>query len=150
MKWISATGAPTHLTLLPATQTCEMFCLMKNPPLGLMSVRAIALAVTDEARANEFYGKTLGLPPAVEDGINYGFLLDKTILLLKPVPEWYGRPSDELNPRITLEVSDARETEQALSASGVTISDPIAVYDGHPVGAFLDSEGNKLWFCSKQ
>jgi len=55
-----------------------------------------------------------------------------------------------LNARITLEVEDARETEQALKSAGVTISDPIAVYDGHPVGAFLDSEGNKLWFCSKQ
>ena len=127
-----------------------MFYLMKNPPLGLMSVRAIALAVTDEARANEFYGKTLGLPPAIEDGVNYGFLLDETILLLKPVADWYGRPSDELNARITLEVESATETEKALLAAGVTISDPIADYGGHPVGAFLDSEGNKLWFCSKQ
>ncbi|MEO7098917.1 MAG: hypothetical protein ABI162_06115 [Luteolibacter sp.] len=32
---------------------------MKNPPLGLKSVKAIALAVTDEARAKEFYGKKL-------------------------------------------------------------------------------------------
>ncbi len=127
-----------------------MFLLMKNPPLGLKSVRAIALAVTDEARANEFYGKTLGLPPAIEDGVNYGFQLDQTLLLLKPMADWYGRPSDELNARITLEVEDARETEQALSAAGVTISDPIADYGGHPVGAFLDSEGNKIWFCSKQ
>ncbi|MES2922786.1 MAG: VOC family protein [Verrucomicrobiota bacterium] len=123
---------------------------MKNPPLGLKSVTAIALAVTDEARANEFYGKTLGLPPAIEDGVNYGFLLDQTILLLKPVADWYGRPSEELNARITLEVDDARETEQALRAAGVTLSDPVADYGGHPVGAFLDSEGNKLWFCSKQ
>ncbi len=127
-----------------------MFLLMKNPPLGLKSVTAIALAVTDEARANEFYGKTLGLPPAIEDGVNYGFLLDQTILLLKPVADWYGRPSEELNARITLEVDDARETEQALRAAGVTLSDPVADYGGHPVGAFLDSEGNKLWFCSKQ
>ena len=128
-----------------------MFLLMKNPPLGLKTVRAIALAVTDEARANEFYRKTLGLPPAIEDGVNYGgYLLDQTILLLKPIADWYGKPSDELNARVTLEVDDARETEQALRAAGVTISDPIEVYDGHPVGAFLDSEGNKLWFCSKQ
>ena len=123
---------------------------MKNPPLGLKSVKAIALAVNDEARAKEFYGKTLGLPPAVEDGVDYGFLLDQTILLLKPVADWYGKPSDELNARITLEVEDARETEQALSSAGVTISDPVAVYGSHPVGAFLDSEGNKIWFCSNE
>jgi catechol 2,3-dioxygenase-like lactoylglutathione lyase family enzyme len=123
---------------------------MKTPPLGLKSVRAIALAVTDEARAREFYGKTLGLPPAIEDDVDYGFLLDNTIMLLKSTADWYGKPSDELNARITLEVEDARETEQALRAAGVVISDPIAVYGGHPVGAFLDSEGNKLWFCSKK
>ena len=123
---------------------------MKNPPLGLKSVRAIALAVTDEARASEFYGKTLGLPPAMQDGGACGFLLDQTVLLLKPVADWYGKPSDALNARITLEAEDARETELALRAAGVTISDPIADYGGHPVGAFLDSEGNKLWFCSNR
>ncbi len=123
---------------------------MKNPPLGLKCVRAIALAVTDEKRANEFYGKTLGLPPVIEDGVNQGFLLDETVLLLKPAADWYGKPSGELNARITLEVENARETEQALRAAGVTISDPIADYGGHPVGAFLDSEGNKIWFCSSQ
>ena len=69
---------------------------------------------------------------------------------LAPVADWYGKPSDELNARVTLEVENARETEQALLSAGVTISDPIADYGGHPVGAFLDSEGNKIWFCSKQ
>ena len=127
-----------------------MFLIMKNPPLGLISVKALAVAVTDEPRAREFYGQTLGLPPAIEDGVSDGFLLDKTILILKPVDDWYGSPSAELNARVTLEVENARETEQALRAAGVTISDPVADYDGHPVGAFLDSEGNKIWFCSKR
>lgn len=114
----------------------------------MKSLRAVALAVTDETRAKAFYGETLRLPPASEDGVVRGFQLGETILLLKPVDQWYGRPSGELNARITLEVENARETEQALRDAGVTISDPIQVYDGHPVGAFLDSEGNKLWFCS--
>jgi hypothetical protein len=31
----------------------------------------------------------------------------------------------------------------------VTISDPVQLYEGkYWVGGFLDSEGNKLWFCS--
>ena len=123
---------------------------MKNPPLGLKRLRAVALAVTDQARANAFYGDLLGLPPAIENDTNWGFLLGETVLLLKPVGEWYGQPTDELNARITLEVENARETEQALREAGVTISDPIQIYDGHPVGSFLDSEGNKLWFCSNQ
>ena len=127
-----------------------MFLIMKNPPLALISVKALAVAVTDEPRAREFYGNTLGLPPVIEDGVNFGFLLDKTILILKPVDDWYGSPSAELNARVTLEVENARETEQALRTAGVTVSDPVADYDGHPVGAFLDSEGNKIWFCSKR
>lgn len=121
---------------------------MKHPPLGLKCLRAVALAVTDEARAKAFYGETLRLPPAMEDDVAWGFLLGETILLLKPVDQWYGKPTEELNARITLEVENARETEKALRDAGVTISDPIQIYDGHPVGAFLDSEGNKLWFCS--
>ena len=53
-----------------------------------------------------------------------------------------------MNARITVEVKDAYATEKALLERGVTISDPVAVYGTNPVGAFLDSEGNKLWFCS--
>jgi len=31
----------------------------------------------------------------------------------------------------------------------VIIADPVQAYDdGFHVGSFLDSEGNKLWFCS--
>jgi hypothetical protein len=30
----------------------------------------------------------------------------------------------------------------------ITISDPAEAYDDFYVGSFLDSEGNKLWFCS--
>lgn len=36
------------------------------------------------------------------------------------------------------------------AARGVTISDAVQLYDdGYWVGAFPDSEGNKLWFCSE-
>ena len=58
------------------------------------------------------------------------------------------KPTDAPNPRVTLEVENARETERALRHHGVTISDPVERYGGALVGAFLDSEGNKLWFCS--
>jgi hypothetical protein len=40
-------------------------------------------------------------------------------------------------------------TQRNLLTKGVTLSEPVAVYDGNPVGAFLDSEANKLWFCSE-
>ena len=59
-----------------------------------------------------------------------------------------GSQTEELNARVTLEVKDAYATEKALLERGVTISDPVTVYGDNPIGAFLDSEGNKLWFCS--
>lgn len=117
--------------------------------MGFICVKVVAIAVTDEHRANEFYGQTLGLPTAVRDGEMLGYQLGETILMLKPTSEWYGKPSDELNARITLEVESAGDTAQALRARDVTISDPVSDFNGYPVGAFLDSEGNKIWFCSE-
>ena len=42
----------------------------------------------------------------------------------------------------------APATEAALRVRDVRISDPVQAYDEFYVGSFLDSEGNKLWFCS--
>jgi hypothetical protein len=58
-------------------------------------------------------------------------------------------PAEVPNPRVTLETEDANQTEKELRARGVVISDSVQVYDEvHHVGSFLDSEGNKIWFCS--
>lgn len=122
---------------------------MNSPQLGLKCVKVVALAVRDVARANRFYGETLGLAPASEGGTQVGFQLGGTVLMLKD--DWYGTPTAEPNPRITLECADARATEAALRKLDVTISDPVDRYDGsYFVGAFLDSEGNKLWYCSPE
>ena len=114
--------------------------------IEFIQIKAVALAVTDAARAKRFYGETLGLKP--EGEMDMAFALGEVIVLLKPVDEWYGRPTEELNARVTLMVRDSYATEAALKKRGVVISDPVKVYDKNPVGAFLDSEGNKLWFCS--
>ena len=116
--------------------------------LGFVRVKAIALAVSDVERAKRFYRETLGLPPDTLRNIDSAVLLGDVILLLKPQEEWYGKPTEELNARITVEVEDAYATEKALLERGVTVSDPVAVYGDNPIGGFLDSEGNKLWFCS--
>ena len=113
-----------------------------------MQVKALALAVSDIGRASRFYKETLGLPTADMSGIDHVFLIGNVYILLKPEEEWYGKPTGELNARITLQVKDAYATEKALKERGVTISDPVVIYE-NPVGAFLDSEGNKLWFCSE-
>jgi catechol 2,3-dioxygenase-like lactoylglutathione lyase family enzyme len=117
----------------------------KKTAIGFRGVKVVALPVTDEARARHFYGETLGLPIADEPE---GFLLGETILLLKP--EWYAKPSAEPSPRITLLVEDARGIERELKARGVTIADPPESDGNGYVASFLDSEGNKLWFCSYQ
>lgn len=116
--------------------------------LEFVQVKAVALAVVDPQRAMRFYGETLGLSSENSRDLEMAFMIGNVILLLKPQGEWYGKPTDELNARITLEVRDAYATEKALLERGVTVSDPVTVYGDNPIGAFLDSEGNKLWFCS--
>jgi predicted enzyme related to lactoylglutathione lyase len=110
-------------------------------------VKVIALPVVDADRANRFYQTVLGLSPAYEGGQQVGFNLGDTILMLKT--NWYASPTENPNPRITIEADDAEEMERQLREKGVVISDPIQVFDEvHVVGSFLDSEGNKLWYCS--
>ena len=120
---------------------------MNTSSLGFRCVKVMALSVLDFDRANKFYGETLGLPPAYENKEQVGYVLGETILMLKA--NWDVPPTEAPNPRVTIETENARETEKDLRARGVVISDPVQVYDEvHYVGSFLDSEGNKLWFCS--
>lgn len=119
--------------------------------LGLQELKVVALAVDDMARACDFYRNTLGLVPALEGAGEVAFALGNATLMLKLSGSgWPGKPSTELNPRLTLAVADARQTEKRLLARGVRISDGVSLYeeDLFYIGAFLDSEGNKLWFCS--
>jgi catechol 2,3-dioxygenase-like lactoylglutathione lyase family enzyme len=106
-----------------------------------------AISVLDAKRANRFYGETLGLTPAYEEEQQVGYLVGETILMLKD--DWDQPPVQNPNPRITLETDSAYQTEKELRSRGVVISDPVEIYDKvHAVGSFLDTEGNKIWFCS--
>ncbi len=114
---------------------------------GLQNVKVIALAVTDLSRAQRFYGEILDLPPEYRDGVLLGYSIGDIVFMLKE--NWYGSPTAEPNPRITLATAYAPDTEAYLRERGVTIPDPVEeVEKGFYVGSFLDSEGNKLWFCS--
>ncbi len=119
---------------------------MTNQRMNFVRVKVIALAVADFERAMRFYGETLGLPDAFEGGRQVGSQLGDVVLMFKT--DWYGRPTDSPNPRVTIETEDARATEVALRERGVTIADPVERFDDYLVGSCLDSEGNKLWFCS--
>jgi len=119
--------------------------------LGLKRLKVVALAVNDEARATRFYRDTLGLEPAYEGEHQVGFMFAGVIVMFKPTAAgWYAQPSAELNPRITFASDDALRTEQELLARKVMISNRVQAYpdEGFYVGAFLDSEGNRIWFCS--
>ncbi len=124
---------------------------MDSAALGFQRVKVAALAATDLARARRFYGETLGLPPAFEGTRQVGFLLGDVIVMLKSVADgWYAAPSAQLNPRLTVATDHAPDTERELTARGVTIGDRVQPYpdEGFYVGSVLDSEGNKLWYCS--
>jgi predicted enzyme related to lactoylglutathione lyase len=117
---------------------------MKTSSLGFQSVKVIALAASDVVRANRFYSETLQLEEDRESTEEVGYRIGESVLILREHP-----PTADPNPRITLQVQDARETEKQLTERGVAISDPVKLYENKFwVGGFLDSEGNKLWFCS--
>lgn len=118
---------------------------MHNEPIEILGVKVLALPVTDAARAHRFYGGILGLRPAHEDGEQVGYWLGNTIAMLKA--DWDQPPCAVPNPRVTLEVGNAMAMEQALLGRGVTVSDPVQRYGSYLVGGFVDSEGNKWWFC---
>jgi catechol 2,3-dioxygenase-like lactoylglutathione lyase family enzyme len=119
---------------------------MAQTALNLQNVKAVALAVTNFDRAIKFYTETLSLRPAFEDGKQVGNHLGNTVLLLKA--DAGAQPSANLNPRITIETADANSAQATLRERGVVIADPVQRYGAAMVGSFLDSEGNKLWFCS--
>ena len=118
----------------------------KEPVLDIKGIKGVAIPVVDEERAKHFYGEVLNL--AVADGEKEpgGYRIGNAFLMLKP--EWHAAPSADPIPRITIEISGAKAAEQALLARGVEMPDPVTK-EGHAYfGSFLDSEGNKLWFCS--
>jgi len=115
------------------------------PPLGIQRVKVVAVSVIDLARANRFYKEKLGLKPAFEGTEQVGWWLGQVILMLKP--DW-AAPTDTPNPRVTLATDHAPATQEALRARDIVVANEVEVYGDFYVGSFLDSEGNKLWFCS--
>ncbi len=115
------------------------------PPLGIQRVKVVAVSVTDLARANRFYKEKLGLEPAFEGTEQVGWWLGQVILMLKP--DW-AAPTATPNPRVTLATDHAPATQEALRAREIVVANEVEIYGDFYVGSFLDSEGNKLWFCS--
>jgi catechol 2,3-dioxygenase-like lactoylglutathione lyase family enzyme len=118
--------------------------------LGWQALKVVALAVDDLARAEDFYRTRLGLERRPQADGDVGFALGDLTILLKLLAGPGGGAEKSRYPRLTVAVADAPRLAQELAARGVTISDAVQRYDdGYWVGALLDSEGNKLWFCSE-
>jgi len=118
---------------------------------GWQALKVVALAVDDLARAEDFYRTGLGLERSPQADGDVGFALGGLTILLKPLAGPGGGAGKSPYPRRTFAVADAPRMERELAARGVTISDAVqrCEDDHYWVGAFLDSEGNKLWFCSE-
>lgn len=119
--------------------------------LGWQELKVVALGVDDLARAEAFYRTRLGLEPRPQDDGDVGFALGSLTILLKPLATADRGAAKSPYPRLTIAVADAPQLARDLAARGVTISDAVQRYeDGrYWVGALVDSEGNKLWFCSE-
>ena len=118
--------------------------------LGWQALKVVALAVDDLARAEDFYRTRLGLERRPQADGDVGFALGDLTILLKPLAGPGSGAEKSRYPRLTVAVADAPRLARELAARGVTISDAVQLYDdSYWVGALLDSEGNKLWFCSE-
>jgi catechol 2,3-dioxygenase-like lactoylglutathione lyase family enzyme len=117
-----------------------------KPVLTIKGIKGVAIPVVDEERAKHFYGEVLGLPVADGEREPGGYRIGNSFLILKS--DWHAAPSAEPSPRITIEISGAQAAERALLERGVTMPDPVSREGQAFFGSFLDSEGNKIWFCS--
>lgn len=69
--------------------------------LGFQRLKVVALAAEDLPRAERFYGETLGLPAAYEDGRQVGFMLAacRTFAQMPKIGQEminFGAPTQEL------------------------------------------------------
>jgi catechol-2,3-dioxygenase len=83
---------------------------------SFLNVKVIALSVVNADRANRFYAEILGLNPTYENDQQIGFQVGETILMLKSDGD--QPPTLNPNPRITLQVADARRSESDLKKKG--------------------------------
>jgi predicted enzyme related to lactoylglutathione lyase len=115
-------------------------------PVGVERVDFVAVPVRDLARADEFYGKTLGLersPSSGERWVEYetGNL---TIALLSPAAMGADfEPQPNTGP-IALRVPDVEEARRKLEEAGVEFQDEIIDSGVCHIAGFTDPDGNAL------
>ena len=99
---------------------------------GFERIKAIALAVTDRARAEAFYGETLGLSPAFEGDQQVGYYLGQTILMLKE--NWYRHAAALIGKSAGIDITilcGSYEGHDAFAGQTVTPIDQDDEGSGH-------------------
>ena len=108
----------------------------------------VGVPVRDLARADDFYGKTLGLPRSPHSGTRWvEYDLDNVTLALIS-PEAMGPTFlDEFRPNsvpIALRVPDVAEARRKLQAAGVEFGGEIIDSGVCHIAGFHDPDGNSL------
>ena len=115
--------------------------------LGVDHVDFVAVPVRDLQRADEFYGKTLGLPRSPNSGerwVEYD-VENVTIALISPAAmgEQFLEDFQPTKVPIALRVPNVEEARAKLVEAGVEVADVIDSGVCHIAG-FRDPDGNAL------
>jgi catechol 2,3-dioxygenase-like lactoylglutathione lyase family enzyme len=115
-------------------------------PVTVERVDFVAVPVRDLARADEFYGKTLGLERSRNSGerwVEYE-TANLTIALLSPAamgPDF--KPTPNTGP-IALRVPNVEEARQKLREAGVEFEGEVIDSGVCHIAGFRDPDGNSL------
>jgi predicted enzyme related to lactoylglutathione lyase len=119
---------------------------LADADLGVERADFVAVPVQDLARADEFYGKTLGLernPNSGERWVEYE-LGNVTLALVSPEamgPDFEARPHQM---PIALRVPDVEEARRKLDAAGVKLGGEVIDSGVCHIAVFFDPDGNAL------
>lgn len=114
--------------------------------LGVERADFVAVPVQDLARADEFYGQTLGLdrnPNSGDRWVEYE-LGNVTLALVSPEamgPEFVAQPHQM---PIALRVPDVEEARSKLEAEGVRLGGEVIDSGVCHIAVFFDPDGNTL------
>jgi len=114
--------------------------------LGVERVDFVSVPVQDLARADEFYGETLGLernPNSGDRWVEYE-LGNVTLALVSPEamgPDFEARPHQM---PIALRVPDVEEARRKLQEKGVTFGSELIDSGVCHIAVFFDPDGNAL------
>lgn len=143
-------GIPNTTALARRRTTATMAASSTSPGLG--PIAQISLSIRDVARAEQFYGETLGLPHVFTFGDLAFFDAAGTRLYLHRKEEADWRPGSVLY----FLVDDIHEAQRRLAAKGARFTGaPHVIYTDDATGVeewmtfFDDGEGNMLALMSR-